>query len=47
MAVTQQIDVKGAYLNSILKEHIYMRQPEEHNDGTLTCVPIDKDAVWP
>ena len=30
----QQMDVKGAYLNGILKECIYMRQPEGHDDGT-------------
>jgi hypothetical protein len=28
------MDVKGAYLNGILKEHVYMRQLEGHNDGT-------------
>jgi len=30
----QQMDVKGAYLNGILKEDIYMRQPEGFDDGT-------------
>ena len=30
----QQIDIKGAYLNGILKETIYMRQPEGYSDGT-------------
>ena len=30
----QQMDVKGAYLNGILKEEIYMRQPEGFGDGT-------------
>ena len=30
----QQLDVKGAYLNGKLKECMYMRQPEGHNDGT-------------
>jgi hypothetical protein len=29
-----QMDVKGAYLNSTLKEKVYMMQPEGHNDGT-------------
>jgi len=28
-----QIDVKGAYLNSMLKECVYMWQPEGFNDG--------------
>jgi len=30
----QQLDVKGAYLNGKLKERMYMRQPEGHDDGT-------------
>ena len=30
----QQMDVKGAYLNRMLKEHIYMQQPEGFADGT-------------
>jgi Reverse transcriptase (RNA-dependent DNA polymerase) len=30
----QQMDVKGAYLNRILKECIYMRQPEGYEDQT-------------
>ena len=29
-----QLDVKGAYLNGILKEKIYMKQPEGYSDGT-------------
>jgi len=29
-----QIDIKGAYLNSILKECVYMQQPEGFEDGT-------------
>ena len=31
---TQQMDVKGAYLNGILKEKVYMKQPEGYDDGT-------------
>jgi hypothetical protein len=30
----QQMDVKGAYLNGIIKEEVYMAQPEGFNDGT-------------
>jgi len=30
----QQMDIKGAYLNGMLKEHIYMQQPEGFTDGT-------------
>src|SRR5882757_11279289 len=37
----QQTDVKGAYLNSNLKEKVYMRQPEEFDDGTCwVCLLI-------
>jgi len=29
-----QMDIKGAYLNGILKEKVYMKQPEGYNDGS-------------
>ena len=32
--IVQQMDVKGVYLNGILQEKVYMRQPEGFNDGT-------------
>jgi hypothetical protein len=30
----RQMDIKGAYLNGILKEKVYMKQPEGYDDGT-------------
>jgi hypothetical protein len=30
----QQMDIKGAYLNGILKEDVYMCQPKGYTDGT-------------
>ncbi len=33
------MDVKEAYLNGILKEQVYMKQPDSYNDGTeLVCL---------
>jgi hypothetical protein len=28
------MDIKGAYLNGILKEEVYMEQPEGYNNST-------------
>jgi hypothetical protein len=36
----QQMDVKGAYLNGIIKEEVYMAQPEGFDDGTGQVVAI-------
>jgi Reverse transcriptase (RNA-dependent DNA polymerase) len=36
------MDVKGAYLNGILKEKIYMEQPEEFTDGTMSICELIK-----
>jgi hypothetical protein len=30
----RQLDIKGAYLNGILKEKVYMKQPEGYENGT-------------
>jgi len=32
--IIHQLDVKGAYLNGILREKIYMKQPKGYSDGT-------------
>ena len=39
----QQMDVKGAYLNGILKEKVYMKQSEGYDDGngTTACSLFD------
>ena len=36
------MDVKGAYLNGILKEKIYMEQPEGFIDGTMSICKLIK-----
>ena len=37
-----QMDIKGAYLNGILQETIYMEQPEGYEDGTGWVCPLVK-----
>ncbi len=37
-----QLDMKGAYLNGVLKEKIYMKQPEGYGDGTLHVCQLIK-----
>jgi hypothetical protein len=39
---TQQMDVKGAYLNGILKEDIYMHQLEGYSNGTNKACKLTK-----
>ncbi len=37
----QQLDIKGAYLNGILTQPIYMKQPTSFNDGSrLVCLLV-------
>jgi len=36
------MDIKGAYLNGILQEIIYMRQPEGFGDGTSRVCKLIK-----
>jgi hypothetical protein len=38
----QQMDVKDAYLNSVLKEDIYMHQPKGYSDGTNKVYKLTK-----
>jgi len=42
----QQMDVKGAYLNRILKEKVYMRQPEGYEDTTGRVCELIKTLVY-
>ena len=38
----QQMDIKCAYLNGILKEKVYMKQPEGYNSGTRQVCELIK-----
>ena len=45
------MDVKGAYLNVVLQEKVYMQQPEGYDDGSGSMPTCQKiiwfEAVWP
>ena len=42
----QQMDIKGVYLNRILKEKVYMQQPEGYEDGTKQVCKLVKTVLW-
>jgi hypothetical protein len=41
-----QLDIKGAYLNGILKEKVYMRQPEGYEDETDRICELLKTLLF-
>ena len=43
----QQMDIKAAYLNSILEERVYMKQPKGYNNGTgWLCELLKHSMAW-
>jgi hypothetical protein len=42
----QQMDVKGAYLNGVLKGKVYMQQPEGYDDGSGKSFLIGQNFIW-
>jgi len=42
-----QMDIKKAYLNGNLKEHVYMRQPKGYGDKSGRVCFIGEDIIQP